>query len=596
MVHGQLNPVQRLLRRLAAPAPAAPTDGQLLQRFAAGREQEAFAELVRRHGPMVLAVCRRVLGDADDADDAFQATFLVLARRAGAVRKRDSVGSWLYGVACRVARKARVGAARRRARERQVADMPRAEPTAEAVWREVRPVLDEELSRLPEKYRAPVVLCYLEGRTHAEAARQLGWPTGTVSGRLARARDLLRGRLARRGLGLSGGLVAALLGDQAAPAAVPATLARTTIDAAATFAAGNAAAGTASAPAAALAKGVLHTMYLTKLKIVTAVVLAAGLVGTGAGIFGPYAPGGWPAQASVLDDQPGQRDETLKEENERLKKELAQAKEEIQRLKKQIKNVQEALEGRLAATEQDQKDAVRQRAKAAQEAAQEAGQRAEERARAQVEDAEARRQRAIAVVQTDNNLKQIGLAMHNYHDVHGRFPAGAIYGKGGKPLLSWRVALLPYLEQENLYKQFRLDEPWDSEHNKGLLSVVPKVYIPVTGKDRERPVTYYRGFTGNGTIFEGTQGRRLADITDGTSNTLLVVEAGEAVPWTKPDELPYDPDKPLPKLGGLFDGDFHILMADGSTRYAQKKYNEQVLRALITYNGGEVVDLKDLNK
>jgi hypothetical protein len=333
-------------------------------------------------------------------------------------------------------------------------------------------------------------------------------------------------------------------------------------------------------------------MYLTKLKIVTAVVLAAGLVSTG--VFGPGGPGGRPVQAAVLDDKPGQRDETLKEENERLKKELAQAKEENQRLKEQIQKVQAALKDGLATAERARQDAeVRQRAA---KALQEAGQRAEERARAQVEDAEARRQRAAAVVQTDNNLKQIGLAMHNYLDVHGRFPAGAIYGKGGKPLLSWRVALLPYLEQENLYKQFRLDEPWDSEHNKGLLSVVPKVYAPVTGKGREPSVTYYRGFTGNGTIFEGTQGRRLADITDGTSNTILVVEAGEAVPWTKPDDLPYDPEKPLPKLGGLFDGDFHILMADGSTRFARKKYNEQVLRALITYNGGEVVTQDDLNK
>src|SRR5262249_26019760 len=158
-----------------------------------------------RHGPMVLGVCRRVLDHAHDAEDAFQATFLVLARKAASIVARDTVGNWLYGVAYRTAHKARVAAARRRLKERQ---MSRPEALDEDVWRELRPVLDQELNRLPEKYREPVILCDLEGQTRKEAARRLGWPEGTLSGRLSRARVLLAKRLARHGLTLSGGAMA----------------------------------------------------------------------------------------------------------------------------------------------------------------------------------------------------------------------------------------------------------------------------------------------------------------------------------------------------------------------------------------------------
>src|SRR5262249_24945463 len=162
-------------------------------------------ELVRRHGPMVLGVCRRLLGAAADADDAFQAVFLVLVLRARSIRRRASVGSWLYAVACRVANRARADARRRHAALRLLR-APRAQAPAEgSAAEEMRPVLDEELERLPDKYRAPLVLCYLQGKTNEQAARVLGWPAGSMSRRLGRARELLRLRLVRRGVALSAG-------------------------------------------------------------------------------------------------------------------------------------------------------------------------------------------------------------------------------------------------------------------------------------------------------------------------------------------------------------------------------------------------------
>jgi RNA polymerase sigma factor (sigma-70 family) len=174
------------------------TDCQLLKRFAGQRDQVAFAALVRRHGPMVLAVCRRVLCNAHDADDAFQATFLVLVRKAGAIARPELLANWLYGVAYRVAVKARANAARRSEHEKRAPVKAWVDPVVEATAREERSVLDAVLQHMPDQYRAPLVLCHLEGKTNAEAARMLGWPTGSISGRLARARELLRERLVRR--------------------------------------------------------------------------------------------------------------------------------------------------------------------------------------------------------------------------------------------------------------------------------------------------------------------------------------------------------------------------------------------------------------
>jgi RNA polymerase sigma factor (sigma-70 family) len=252
------------------------TDGQLLECFITRRDEAAFEALVRRHGPMVLGVCRRVLRNTHDAEDAFQATFLVLARKAPSIGLRELVGNWLYGTAYRAALEAK--AARRRVRERQVSAMPEPEAAAEAPdWVDLRPVLDQELSRLPDKYRVPVVLCDLQGRTRGEVARQLGIPAGTLSGRLTTARRLLASRLARRGFALAGGALAAALSQGVAPACVPSPLVVSTVKAATLLGAGQAA-GLVSDKVATLTEGVLKTMLLTKPKSVLAVLLVLGAV------------------------------------------------------------------------------------------------------------------------------------------------------------------------------------------------------------------------------------------------------------------------------------------------------------------------------
>jgi hypothetical protein len=189
-----------------------------------------------------------------------------------------------------------------------------------------------------------------------------------------------------------------------------------------------------------------------------------------------------------------------------------------------------------------------------------------------------------------NNLKQIGIAFHNYESNNGRFPAGAISDKDGKPLLSWRVAILPYLEQNGLYQQFKLDEPWDGPNNKKLLDKMPAVYGAGEGGK-----TNYRVFTGPGTVFDGKQGLRFINITDGTSNTILAVEAAEAVPWTKPEELPYNEKEPLPKLGAGKTG-FAVLMCDGSVRDFRADYDMQQMRHAILRADGNVVDFSKLDR
>jgi RNA polymerase sigma factor (sigma-70 family) len=250
---------------------------------------------------MVLGVCRRVLAQEQDAEDVFQATFLVLALKARSIRKRGSLGSWLYGVASRLALKVKAQAARRRLHERRAVPMSPVAANGEQDWSELRPLVDEELQHLPEKYRAPLVLCYLEGKTNADAARELGCALGSMSKRLNRGRALLRARLVRRGITLSAPVLGAFLTERTR-AAVSTTLLEASVQAALRVAAKETLTGFVSTTVVALAQGVTRKMFVTKVKIAIALFMGMALAVGGAG----WAAHSW-AESSADDDPPAQQ-------------------------------------------------------------------------------------------------------------------------------------------------------------------------------------------------------------------------------------------------------------------------------------------------
>jgi RNA polymerase sigma factor (sigma-70 family) len=299
--------ISRLFRTGTA---AGLSDAQLLERFLLCHHEAAeaaFAALVERHGPMVLAVCRRVLNDPHDAQDAFQATFLVLVRKAGTIRKRESIAHWLRGVALRVSTHARADSVRRRAVERRAG-------TGSSIAYETTPADREvwdEVELLPQGLRAVVMLCYLEGLTHEQAARRLGWPVGTVRSRLARARDRLRTRLTRRGLAPDAAFLP-MLSFRAS--SLPEGFIDATVKAAMLIAARDAAeAGLVSTSAAALTEGVLRTMLITKLKTAAATLLAAGAIASGVGLYAYQGPAPSPGTGEQAPSSPGRHDDAIRQ-------------------------------------------------------------------------------------------------------------------------------------------------------------------------------------------------------------------------------------------------------------------------------------------
>lgn len=511
------------------------SDGDLLDRFVA-REDEtrsaAFEVLVDRHGPMVLDVCRNVLRDEHDAEDAFQTTFLILATQARSIRRRGSVASWLFGVAARVAARARVDAARRRARERVFAHDVAAR-TPSNCNEIAKTVLHEEIARLPEKYREPVVLCYLEGMSYENAAQRLGCPLGTVSVRLMRAREKLRVRLQRRCEPIPSGMGIEMLAGATDHQPVAPALMTSVAQHAARLISGRLP-GTGQIPSSIsdLVQEVTMTMFARQLAARSVGFVIVGSLLVGSGVLGYQALGRGSPPATIFTQPPVGRPEP------------AQANAEDPAL-----------------TALHRADSMQQ-------------------------------------------LRSIGIAMNAFHDANGFLPPAAIRDPNtGKPLLSWRVAILPWLGSKNLYQQFHLNkelyeqfhlnEAWDSPHNKAMIARMPYEYAPLGVKTKDPFTTFYQVFVGPGTAFEPLPNNgRLShsSVRDGAQNTLAVVEAGSAVPWTKPEDLPFVPDKPLPLLGGSFKDGFNVVFLDASVESVARVVDERLLKGLITRNGGEYVN------
>ncbi len=322
MATNRLDGILRHLRCAVRPPGSADTDARLLDQYVRHRDESAFESLVRRHGPMVFGVCRRVLANDQDAEDAFQATFLVLVRKAASIGRPGALGPWLYGVAYRTALEARRARAKRRAKEAMAVARPDA---AAESGEDLREVLDRELAALPERYRAAVILCDLQGKERKEAARELGCPEGTVASRLARGRSLLAKRLAP--YGLATGALAALSRE-----AVPAELVSSTVRAAALYGAG--AAGAVSANVLSLTERMVRVMLVAKLRVLAVVVLLIGVVGTGAG---------WAYHHGAAAAQPAQPGAAEKSELEEVRGELKLLERSLQDARDQARLLHEKL-------------------------------------------------------------------------------------------------------------------------------------------------------------------------------------------------------------------------------------------------------------
>ncbi|QVL31292.1 sigma-70 family RNA polymerase sigma factor [Telmatocola sphagniphila] len=557
--------LQQFIRRLREEA-VPPEDGCLWDRYVQTGDQHAFEILVYRHGPMVLACAYRMLSNRTDSEDVFQATFLSLARSKHRIRDSKALSSWLYKTTFRSALKLRN---RTRPTEQLLEETLSSDGNeTDLAWREVKGALDEELQKLPERLRLPLLLCYLQGLSRDEAAKQLGWSFTLLKRRLEEGRRVLRVRLERRGISAAGLALAVLL-PQALQAMVSPTLVNSCL--ALIFC-------KETTVPAAIAALTLTTSAITKglvMKAIATTVLCAGLgiwsyttMGQGIGLI--------PPEKGINKGVPGTLGDSSQAEN--------------------------APQERTASNTQQ--------------------------------------------LRSLNNLKQIAIAILNYEAAYGYLPADTV-DQDGKALLSWRIELLPYLGRADLYNQFKRDQAWDSEHNLKLLAKMPDVYrVGFEAKDSTH--TYYQVFAGPNTPLHpmlrekekekgkgppgalglagnkagaevagpgatgpvGSSGPgagmamgpgagmgpmdpririRIADIFDGTSNTIGVVEAGPAVPWTKPADIPFDPTKPLPKNSTPFTNSFHLTMIDGTTHAIRPNIDPKILKDFIGMNDGAVL-------
>jgi RNA polymerase sigma factor (sigma-70 family) len=499
--------IRDYLRVAAGDDPTGPADTELLAHFAAHRDEASFELLVWRHASLVQRICKGVLGDHHAAEDAAQAAFLILARKAHTFSGNQSVIGWLYKVARRAALRLAKNRGRPAASSSGLDSLPivQAETTTSTDELEA---LCIEVDGLPERYKVPILLCFFEGLTHAEAARRTGWAIGTVAGRLARAKDLLARRLSRKGVGMATVVLAVPAGN----------FVGSTARAAAAFALRGSVVPGVESNVTHLAEGVLKAMTATRLKF--AIALTVGCL----------VASGW-ALTVVAGPHP-------------------QPVPEVPAATQPVPAAQTATPAQQPAN----KDRVANQAQANK---------------------------------SKNRLKQILIAFHAHAQTYGAVLPHDITDLDGKPLLSWRVAILPFIEEAQLYSEFKLNEPWDSEHNKKLLTRMPPVYR-VGFEPKGETKTYCQVFAGPETPFE--TGKKISLLVpDGTSNTLGVVEAGPPVEWTKPADIAYHSKKPFPKLDLPFKNTIVVATLDGAAYSISPDLDQDIFRRLIERADGQQV-------